>query len=117
MTATIETPPVFLTDPFYALSEGQFRRALAFEQLEFSDPLGMETHAIRRAALWLANQGADFTIDDVRVFLPPVKPERLGSNLAALAGKGLIREVGRRKSTNPTNNARKVTVWRRVDLP
>lgn len=71
----------------------------------------------KRAVRELAGRGSDFTTDDLREMgvpeldNPREQAARWGSLLAAAKAEGLIREVGRRPSTRPSANGRKVTIW------
>ena len=53
-----------------------------------------------------------FTADDLRHYIePPPEPNWIGCLMARLRNEGLIKEVGRVRSTRPERNGAKVSLW------
>ena len=64
----------------------------------------------------LIASGAEFTSDDLELTFGIPHPEKgeanhVGSLIASYRARGRIVEVGRRRSTRPSANGRKIAVW------
>lgn len=71
-----------------------------------------ERSCVDRAIEWMAEYGREFSADDIRSWLPPLRSNNLiGQRFITAARRGQIRRVGYIKSTNPTTHSHPIAVW------
>lgn len=104
------------------LKEGRAARDAGMEQAEAGDQYGTDTKVIDQAIEHLANQGVEFSANDLRELLPEVRQPLIGARMrsAARSAKGrpsLIVHVSYTPSTLQSTHAHDIKTWRgRVDV-
>jgi hypothetical protein len=105
-----------LTPSAAGRNEGERRRDVALQL--FRNRRALFVRRVQRAYLQhLLGSGPD-TCDPVRALVPlpeGIDPRLVGAAVRALAEPGLIRSVGRRRSTRSEAHARQLDVWAITD--
>jgi transposase InsO family protein len=67
---------------------------------------------------WLARNGAEFTAEDVRPWIPePPHPNAMGARFSAAVKTGVIQHLCYRKAKRAKAHARILAVYRGAELP
>jgi hypothetical protein len=89
-------------------------KAQAFSRLDASDRTD-ESALLRRSIIALGHRKSEFSPDDLPAEVrESTNPNRRGRVFSELLEKGVIREVGRRKSANPRAHGKQVGIYQLV---
>ena len=95
------------------LELGQALRDSGIARADLAQPDAWK-HAVDTTIESLARTGRAFTADDVRPLTgesPTGSQGAMGARIRAAACRGVIRQVGYRRSTQPSAHARPLAVW------